>query len=41
MPNDADLLDQLESWIPDASTREALFVRNAEKLYRFASIAPA
>jgi predicted TIM-barrel fold metal-dependent hydrolase len=35
MPNDADLLDQLESWLPGAAMREALFVTNAEKLYRF------
>jgi predicted TIM-barrel fold metal-dependent hydrolase len=36
MPNDADLLDQLESWLPGEAVREALFVRNAETLYRFA-----
>jgi len=36
MPNDADLLDQLESWLPDDSVREALFATNAARLYRFA-----
>ena len=35
MPNDADLLDLLESWIPRESLREPLFAANAAKLYRF------
>jgi predicted TIM-barrel fold metal-dependent hydrolase len=35
MPNDADLLDQLEGWLPDDSVREPLFAANAAKLYRF------
>ncbi len=35
MPNDADLLDQLESWLPGDSVREPLFAGNARKLYRF------
>lgn len=35
MPNDADLVDQLESWIPDDAMREPLFASNATKLYRF------
>ncbi len=35
MPNDADLLDLLESWIPRNSLREPLFASNAAKLYRF------
>jgi predicted TIM-barrel fold metal-dependent hydrolase len=35
MPNDADLVDQLESWIPDEKMREPLFASNAAKLYRF------
>jgi predicted TIM-barrel fold metal-dependent hydrolase len=35
MPNDADLVDQLDSWILDAATREPLFASNAPKLYRF------
>ena len=34
MPNDADLVDQLESWIPDEAKREPLFASNAAKLYR-------
>ena len=35
MPNDADLVDQLESWLPGDNAREALFAKNAQKLYRF------
>ena len=35
MPNDADLVDQLDSWLPDDSVREPLFATNAAKLYRF------
>jgi 2-pyrone-4,6-dicarboxylate lactonase len=35
MPNDADLLDLLESWLPDDALREPLFAANAAKLYRF------
>jgi predicted TIM-barrel fold metal-dependent hydrolase len=35
MPNDADLLDQLESWLPGDAVREPLFAGNARKLYRF------
>jgi 2-pyrone-4,6-dicarboxylate lactonase len=35
MPNDIDLVDQLESWLPSDAVREGLFVRNAERLYRF------
>jgi len=35
MPNDADVLDLLESWIPRDSMREPLFATNAAKLYRF------
>lgn len=35
MPNDADLVDQLESWIPDEAMRAPLFASNAAKLYRF------
>ena len=35
MPNDADLVDQLESWIPDAAMREPLVAANAARLYRF------
>ena len=34
MPNDADLLDLLESWIPRDSMREPLFAANAGRLYR-------
>ncbi len=37
MPNDADLLDLLESWIPRDSLREPLFASNAARLYRLAS----
>jgi predicted TIM-barrel fold metal-dependent hydrolase len=35
MPNDIDLVDQLESWIQEESMREPLFASNAAKLYRF------
>ena len=35
MPNDADLLDQLESWLPDESVRVPLFATNAARLYGF------
>jgi len=38
MPNDADLLDLLESWLPGDAVREPLFVANAAKLYRFGAI---
>ena len=33
MPNDADLVDQLESWLPSNAVREPLFASNAAKLY--------
>jgi len=36
MPNDADLLDLLESWLPSDAVREPLFASNAARLYRFA-----
>jgi 2-pyrone-4,6-dicarboxylate lactonase len=35
MPNDAELLDLLESWIPRESLRTPLFAANAARLYRF------
>jgi len=35
MPNDADLIDQLDSWLPGEAVREPLFAGNAAKLYRF------
>lgn len=35
MPNDADLLDLLESWLPGERVREPLFASNAARLYRF------
>ena len=35
MPNDADLVDQLDSWLPGDNVREALYAGNAAKLYRF------
>jgi predicted TIM-barrel fold metal-dependent hydrolase len=37
MPNDADLLDLLESWLPNERVRVPLFASNAARLYRFAS----
>lgn len=35
MPNDADLLDLLESWLPGEAVRAPLFATNAATLYRF------
>ena len=37
MPNDADLVDQLDSWLPSDAVREPLFARNAARLYRLKS----
>ena len=35
MPNDADLVDQLDGWLPaDDAVREAVFAKNAQRLYR-------
>jgi predicted TIM-barrel fold metal-dependent hydrolase len=34
MPNDIDLVDQLERWIPAEGMREPLFASNAARLYR-------
>ena len=34
MPNDADLVDQLDSWLPSDKVREPLFAANARRLYR-------
>jgi 2-pyrone-4,6-dicarboxylate lactonase len=36
MPNDTDLVDQLDNWLPeDDSVRRGLFAENAARLYRF------
>ncbi|MBI3375165.1 MAG: amidohydrolase family protein, partial [Betaproteobacteria bacterium] len=35
MPNDADLLDLLESWLPGDAVRAPLLAENAARLYRF------
>jgi predicted TIM-barrel fold metal-dependent hydrolase len=35
MPNDGDLADVLGNWIPEATLREQVLVKNPEKLYRF------
>ena len=35
MPNDADLLDQLLAWAPDAAIRKAILVDNPATLYGF------
>lgn len=35
MPNDADLVDQLDEWLPSENVRAALFAMNAARLYRF------
>ncbi len=37
MPNDADLVEQLDGWLPDEAVREPLFAANAQRLYRIAS----
>jgi len=34
MPNDADLVDLLDQWLPESSMREPLFASNAAQLYR-------
>lgn len=36
IPNDGDLIDLLEAWVPDAKTRQEILVRNPEQLYGFA-----
>lgn len=35
MPNDADLVDLLDEWIPDDAMRAPLYAANAARLYRF------
>jgi 2-pyrone-4,6-dicarboxylate lactonase len=35
MPNDADLVELLEAWIPDAATRQRVLVDNPQRLYGF------
>jgi len=35
LPDDVDLVDQLDAWCPDDRVRQALYVTNAETLYRF------
>ena len=35
MPNDADLLDLLAVWAPDAALRKKILVGNPAKLYGF------
>jgi 2-pyrone-4,6-dicarboxylate lactonase len=34
-PDDIDLVDELEAWWPNDAVREAVYVRNAERLYGF------
>jgi predicted TIM-barrel fold metal-dependent hydrolase len=34
MPNDADLVDLLDSWLPSDAVRAPLYATNATKLYR-------
>ena len=36
MPNDADLSDLLERWVPDVRTRTRILVDNPTELYGFA-----
>ena len=38
MPNDIDLVDQLESWLSNDAVREPPFAANATRLYRFSAI---
>jgi len=35
MPDDGDLFDLLQDWVPDPSTRHRVLVRNPAELYRF------
>jgi predicted TIM-barrel fold metal-dependent hydrolase len=35
MPNDADLADLLQTWVPDADLRKQVLVDNAARLYGF------
>jgi predicted TIM-barrel fold metal-dependent hydrolase len=35
MPNDADLLDLMLSWVPDAKNREKIMIHNPEQLFNF------
>jgi predicted TIM-barrel fold metal-dependent hydrolase len=35
IPNDADMIEQLELWAPDAEMRKRILVDNPETLYRF------
>ncbi len=35
MPNDADFIDLLVRWVPDAALREQVLVKNPERLYQF------
>jgi predicted TIM-barrel fold metal-dependent hydrolase len=35
MPDDADLLDLLLAWAPDAAARQAILSDNPARLYRF------
>src|SRR5262249_48815236 len=37
MPNDADLVDLLHSWLPSDAVRAPLYATNATKLYRLDS----
>ena len=37
MPNDADLVDLLERWLPDEALRGQVLVRNPQALYGFPS----
>jgi 2-pyrone-4,6-dicarboxylate lactonase len=37
MPDDTDLIDQLSDWVSDTSLRQAVMVRNPERLYGFES----
>ena len=40
MPNDAELVDLLADWIPDARTRQQVLVDNPARLYDFMTRTP-
>lgn len=35
MPNDGDLVDMFEGWLPNEQVREQIYVFNAARLYDF------
>ena len=39
MPDDTDLTDQFNDWVTDSTLRQAIMVRNPERLYGFEAYA--